>query len=71
MDFIKKSRNIKKKKWVAFYLCLFFGFIGAHKFYEGKIPTGIVYLCTCGLFGVRWMSDTLNYLLFKTNSYIV
>ena len=24
-----------KNKWVAFLLCLFLGFFGAHKFYEG------------------------------------
>lgn len=30
-----------KNKWVSFFLCLFFGMIGAHKFYEGKVGTGI------------------------------
>lgn len=26
-----------KNKWVAFFLCLFLGYLGVHKFYEGRI----------------------------------
>ena len=29
-----------KNKWVAFFLCLFLGILGAHKFYEGKVGMG-------------------------------
>lgn len=46
-----------KNKWVAFFLCLFLGKFGIHKFYEGKVLLGIVYLCTGGLFGVGWIID--------------
>ena len=42
-----------KEKWAAFMLCLFFGWLGAHRFSEGKIRTGILYLLTGGLFGDR------------------
>ena len=35
-------------KWVAFFLCLFLGVIGGHKFYEGKIGMGILYIFTGG-----------------------
>ena len=59
-----------KNKWVAFFLCLFLGFLGAHKFYEGKIGTGILYLLTVGLFGIGWIIDIII-LLFKPNPYIV
>lgn len=38
-----------KNKWVAFFLCFFLGFVGAHKFYEGKAGMGILYLFTGGL----------------------
>ena len=38
-----------KSKWVSFFLCLFFGLFGAHKFYEGRILLGILYICTAGL----------------------
>lgn len=39
-----------KNKWVALILCIFFGVLGAHKFYEGKAGMGILYLLTGGLF---------------------
>ena len=57
-----------KNKWVAFCLCLFLGFFGAHKFYEGKAGMGILYLFTGGLFGVGWMIDIVG-LLAKPNPY--
>lgn len=59
-----------KNKWVAFCLCLFLGFIGAHKFYEGKIGMGILYLFTGGLFGIGWFIDCIV-LLCKPNPYYV
>ncbi len=48
-------------KWVAFCLCLFLGFLGGHKFYEGKIGTGILYLFTGGLFLIGWLDRPLQY----------
>lgn len=59
-----------KNKWVAFFLCLFLGEFGAHKFYEGKIGMGILYLCTLGLCGIGWLIDTIA-ILFKPNPYYV
>lgn len=59
-----------KNKWVAFLLCFFLGYIGAHKFYEGRIGMGIVYLITFGLFGIGWLIDCIA-LLFKPNPYFV
>ena len=46
-------------KWVAFFLCLFFGLWGIHKFYEGKIVLGIVYLFTFGIFGIGALIDLI------------
>lgn len=60
----------QKNKWVSFFLCLFLGYIGAHKFYEGKIGMGILYLFTLGLFGIGWFIDCIV-LLFKPNPYYV
>mgnify|MGYP000134738094 CR=1 FL=1 len=57
-----------KNKWVAFFLCLFLGWFGAHKFYEGKILLGILYVFTFGLFGIGELID-LIVLLFKPNPY--
>lgn len=59
-----------KHKWVAWFLCLFLGLVGAHKFYEEDIPAGIVYLCTGGLCGIGWMVD-LILLLRRSNPYRV
>ena len=34
----------EKTRLPAFLLCIFFGLIGAHRFYVGKIGTGILWL---------------------------
>lgn len=57
-------------KWTAFLICWFFGWAGIHRFYEGKIATGVLWLCTFGLFGVGWFIDWLI-ILFKPNPYYV
>lgn len=59
-----------KNKWVAFLLCLFLGPLGVHKFYEGKIGMGILYLFTLGLCGIGWVIDLIS-LLLKPNPYYV
>ncbi len=59
-----------KDKWVAFFLCLFLGPVGAHKFYEGKTGMGILYLFTFGLFCIGWVVDTIV-ILTKPNPYYV
>lgn len=59
-----------RNKWVALALCFFLGGFGAHKFYEGKVGMGILYLCTVGLFGIGWFIDLIR-LLLKPNPYFV
>lgn len=59
-----------KNKWIALLLCAFLGFMGAHKFYEGKIGMGVLYLFTVGLFGIGWIIDIIS-LIFKPNPYYV
>lgn len=59
-----------KNKWVALFLCVCFGFLGAHKFYEGKIGMGILYLFTVGLCGIGILVDFIV-LLTKPNPYYV
>lgn len=63
---LKKEKN----KWIALLLCLFLGYLGAHKFYEGKIGMGILYIFTVGLFGIGTLIDFIT-LLFKKNPYYV
>lgn len=60
----------EKNKWVAFLLCLFLGYFGAHKFYEGKVGMGILYLLTAGLIGIGWLIDCII-LLTKPNPYYI
>lgn len=62
-----KERHMKSK-WLALLLCLFGGFIGLHKFYEGKFLMGLLYLFTGGLAGIGVVID-LIVLLFKPNPY--
>ncbi|MGL4400868.1 MAG: NINE protein [Luteolibacter sp.] len=47
---------------VAWILLTFLGAFGIHRFYMGKIGTGILWLLTGGLFLVGWLYDfcTLN-----------
>ena len=47
------SRN----RLIAFLLCVFLGYLGVHRFYAGKIGTGLIYLFTGGFFGIGWLID--------------
>lgn len=44
---------------VDFVICLFFGYIGLHKFYERKYSIGILYFFTLGLFSLGWIYDCI------------
>lgn len=39
------------------YLLWIFGFIGIHRFYFGRQLTGILWMCTLGLFFIGWIID--------------
>ena len=45
---------------VAWILQTFLGTFGVHRFYLGKIGTGILWLCTFGLLGVGYIYDYLT-----------
>lgn len=49
----------KKTAGIEFWLCLLLGWLGAHKFYRGKIGMGLAYLFTCGLFCCGWGIDAI------------
>ena len=52
-------RSSEKRKLPAFLLCLFFGIFGLHRFYVGKVATGLLQLFTIGGFIVWWLLDLL------------
>lgn len=49
----------QKNQMVALLLCIFLGVLGAHRFYVGKIGTGLLYLFTGGLLGIGWIIDII------------
>ena len=57
-----------KKKSTALIACFFGGWLGLHKFYEGKIGMGFLYLCTCGLLFIGTTYDFFD-ILAKEKEY--
>ncbi|SCL20545.1 TM2 domain-containing protein [Micromonospora rhizosphaerae] len=47
-----------QKSWlVALLLCFFVGVLGVHRFYVGKVGTGILHLITFGGLGIWTLID--------------
>lgn len=46
-----------KSNLAALLLCFFFGIFGIHRFYVGKVGTGILHLLTLGILGIWTLID--------------
>lgn len=57
--------NSEKNWMVTLLLCFFLGYLGAHRFYAGKMGTGILMLVTFGGFGIWTLIDFVMILMKK------
>ena len=65
-----RFRSGKVNYSVAWVLLTFLGWLGVHRFYMGKWVTGIIYLCSGGIFFIGVLYDfwTLNDQITVVNS---
>ena len=58
--------NAGQKSWlVALLLCFFLGAIGVHRFYVGKVGTGVLMILTFGGLGIWVLIDLIMILVGK------
>lgn len=55
----EQSKVLDNKGLIVLLLCLFAGVLGIHRFYVGKIGTGILMLLTFGGFGIWILIDLI------------
>src|SRR5258708_21346411 len=53
------SGESERLRGVALGLCIPLGVFGAHRFYVGKVGTGVLQLCTLGGRGLWWLYDAI------------
>ena len=48
-----------KSRIVALLLCFFVGYLGVHRFYVGKVGTGVLMIFTLGGLGIWYLIDLI------------
>lgn len=56
---VPTSDESDKSRLISLLLCVLLGGLGIHRFYVGKVGTGILYLFTAGLFGIGYIVDLI------------
>jgi TM2 domain-containing membrane protein YozV len=56
---VRVVESSEKTRLAALLLCFFLGAFGVHRFYVGKIGTGLLWLFTIGLLGVGALVDLI------------
>ncbi|MHA1112356.1 MAG: TM2 domain-containing protein [Promethearchaeota archaeon] len=57
-----KGNVSPKSRLVLILLWFFFGVLGVHYFYAGRIGMGLLWLVTGGFFGIGWIIDIISIL---------
>lgn len=59
MEYVREGQISSKNWWATLLLGVFLGYLGIHRFYVGKVGTGLLYFFTAGLFGIGWVVDLI------------
>ena len=62
---VKNNIHSSKSRLVVLLLCIFLGFLGIHRFYVGKLKTGVIQLFTLGGLGIWSFIDWISILSGK------
>jgi len=62
---LEMTERSEKNGLVALVLCLLLGGLGIHRFYVGKIGTGVLMILTLGGLGLWWLIDLIIILTGK------
>ena len=62
-NYVQMNLASPKNRTAAALLCFFLGCLGVHRFYVGKVGTGVLWLLTLGLFGIGVLVDFIMILV--------